>query len=204
MRGPRTAEVELLPPRRGVLESVAVELASCAPLGLLWWAREVEVACPGRCTWPRGPDARQVEVGRDDPPGRCARAAPGGDRRATRRAALRLGRPETAGALAGDLACGHAHGPRERAPTRRPGDTQLVLSREPDRADAEAEEAMAQLSEVLEAGREVLLGTDGRAVPYCDGYVTGSTSAGASRGPAPTPPRRARRRSADHPGGGRR
>ncbi len=42
-RGPRPVTVILTPESRGVLESVVVEVASCAPFGLLWWAREVEV-----------------------------------------------------------------------------------------------------------------------------------------------------------------
>ncbi len=43
VRGPRTVEVEVTPAHRGILESVAVELATCAPFGLLWWAKEVAV-----------------------------------------------------------------------------------------------------------------------------------------------------------------
>jgi hypothetical protein len=42
-RGSRPVVVTVTPERRGVLESVVVEVASCAPFGLLWWAREVEV-----------------------------------------------------------------------------------------------------------------------------------------------------------------
>ncbi len=45
-RGPRTVVVTLTPEHRGVLESIVVEVASCAPFGLLWWAREIEVPLP--------------------------------------------------------------------------------------------------------------------------------------------------------------
>ncbi len=45
-RGPRPVVVTLTPEHRGVLESIVVEVASCAPFGLLWWAREIEVPLP--------------------------------------------------------------------------------------------------------------------------------------------------------------
>jgi uncharacterized protein (DUF58 family) len=44
--GSRTVEVEVVPDRRGMLDAVAVEVASCAPFGILWWARDVVVALP--------------------------------------------------------------------------------------------------------------------------------------------------------------
>ena len=44
-RGP-AGRGDVTPERRGVLDAVSVELASCAPFGLLWWAREVEVPLP--------------------------------------------------------------------------------------------------------------------------------------------------------------
>ena len=42
-RGPRPVTVTVTPDRRGVLESVALEIGSSAPFGLLWWAREVRI-----------------------------------------------------------------------------------------------------------------------------------------------------------------
>jgi uncharacterized protein (DUF58 family) len=45
-RGPRQVVVVVTPEHRGVLESIVVEVASCAPFGLLWWAREIEVPLP--------------------------------------------------------------------------------------------------------------------------------------------------------------
>jgi uncharacterized protein (DUF58 family) len=45
-RGNRTVTVSVTPERRGVLEVITVEVATCAPFGLLWWAKEVEVPLP--------------------------------------------------------------------------------------------------------------------------------------------------------------
>ena len=53
---PGPVEVTVTPDRRGVVDKVAVEVASCAPFGLLWWAKEVEVPLPRPL--PRRPESR--------------------------------------------------------------------------------------------------------------------------------------------------
>ena len=45
-RGARTVGVRCTPGRRGVLDAAVVEVASSAPFGLLWWARDVELVLP--------------------------------------------------------------------------------------------------------------------------------------------------------------
>ena len=45
-RGSRSVVVTGTPGRRGVLDAVIVEVASSAPFGLLWWARDVELPLP--------------------------------------------------------------------------------------------------------------------------------------------------------------
>jgi uncharacterized protein (DUF58 family) len=45
-RGSRSVVVTCTPGRRGVLDAVVVEVASSAPFGLLWWARDVELPLP--------------------------------------------------------------------------------------------------------------------------------------------------------------
>ncbi|HEY4928526.1 MAG TPA: DUF58 domain-containing protein [Acidimicrobiales bacterium] len=45
-RGSRTAVLRCTPGRRGILDTVVVEVASSAPFGLVWWARDVEVVLP--------------------------------------------------------------------------------------------------------------------------------------------------------------
>ncbi len=161
VRGPRTVEVELLPARRGVLGSVAVELASCAPLGLLWWAKEVEVALTRPLhVAPRTGRAITLEVGRDDPPGGAPERVPAGS------GEPRGVRPYAAGdprrlvhwpvtSHAGSLMVRESERPRDDPVT-----LDLLLSPDSDRAEAEAEQAMAQVSDALDAGREVVLGTD--------------------------------------------
>ncbi len=206
VRGPRTAEVELLPPRRGVLESVAVELASCAPLGLLWWAREVEVALPRPLhVAPRSGRARQVEVGRDDPPGGAPERLPAGTGEPRGVRPYASGDPRR---LVHWPVTSHAGTLMVRESERQRDDPvtlELVLSREPDRADAEAEEAMAQVSEVLEAGREVLLGTD-EPSGHVLRWVRDRVDLGRRLARAVPPPLRGAPDAgrADHPGGGRR
>jgi uncharacterized protein (DUF58 family) len=161
VRGPRTAEVELLPPRRGVLDEVAVELATCAPFGILWWAKEIRVplARPFHVA-PRTGRATAVEFGRDDPPGGAPERvhAVSGEPRGVR--------PYTSGdprrlvhwpvtSHAGSLMVRESERQRDEPVT-----VELVLPPDTDRAETEAERAMAQVSGVLEAGRDVVLGTD--------------------------------------------
>jgi uncharacterized protein (DUF58 family) len=69
-RGSREVAVEVVPARRGVLDSVAVELASSAPFGLVWWAREVVVPLSRPMhVAPRLGPPEPIEPGTDDRPG---------------------------------------------------------------------------------------------------------------------------------------
>jgi hypothetical protein len=45
-RGARTVALRCTAGRRGVLDAMVVEVASSAPFGLLWWARDVELVLP--------------------------------------------------------------------------------------------------------------------------------------------------------------
>ncbi len=78
-RGARTVAVRITPGRRGVARSVALELATCAPFGLLWWAKDVEVALPRPlhvAPRPAGPGA--IGTTPDPSPGRSRRWVPAG------------------------------------------------------------------------------------------------------------------------------
>jgi uncharacterized protein (DUF58 family) len=44
--GARSVVLTCTPSRRGVLDTAVVQVASSAPFGLVWWARDVEVALP--------------------------------------------------------------------------------------------------------------------------------------------------------------
>lgn len=161
VRGPRTVEVELLPARRGVLDAVAVELATCAPFGLLWWAKEIRVplARPLHVA-PRTGRPRPVDSGKDDPPGGAPERVPAGS------GEPRGVRPYTSGdprRLVHWPVTSHAGSLMVRESERQRDDpvtVDLVLPRDSDRAETEAERAMAQVSGLLAAGRDVVLGTD--------------------------------------------
>jgi uncharacterized protein (DUF58 family) len=45
-RGSREVMTTVTPDRRGVVDAIALEVASSAPFGLLWWAKEIEVPLP--------------------------------------------------------------------------------------------------------------------------------------------------------------
>jgi uncharacterized protein (DUF58 family) len=161
VRGPRSVEVELLPARRGVLDSVAIELATCAPLGLLWWAREVEVtlARPLHVA-PRTGRASPVEAGRDDHPGGAPERVPAGTGEPRGVRPYASGDPRR---LVHWPVTSHAGSLMVRESERQRDDpvtVDLVLPADPDRAEAEAERTMAEIGAELEAGREVVLGTD--------------------------------------------
>jgi uncharacterized protein (DUF58 family) len=160
-RGPRSVEVELVPSRRGVVGSVAVELATCAPLGLLWWAREVEVglARPLHVA-PRTGRPSPLKVGRDDRPGGAPERVPAGTGEPRGVRPYASGDPRR---LVHWPVTSHAGKLMVRESERQRDDpvtVDLVLPHDPDRAEAAAERTMAQITEVLRTGHEVVLATD--------------------------------------------
>ena len=78
-RGPRSVRLEVTPGRRGVLDTVVVEVGSSAPFGMLWWARELELPLPHLVhVAPRtGLSEEAVDAG-DDRPGDAAPRVPAG------------------------------------------------------------------------------------------------------------------------------
>jgi uncharacterized protein (DUF58 family) len=161
VRGPRTVEVELVPARRGVLDSITVELATCAPLGLLWWAREARVTLVRPLhVAPRTGRSSVLESGRDDPPGGAPERVPAGTGEPRGVRPYASGDPRRvvhwpATSHAGSLMVRESERQRDDPVT-----VDLVLSHDPDRAETEAERAMAEVGDVLESGRDVVLGTD--------------------------------------------
>ncbi len=161
LRGPRDVELDLLAGRRGVLESVVLEVGSSAPFGLLWWAKEVRVDLVRPLhVAPRtgAPDPAAPSASATDGEAPATSSAPSGEPRGVRpyehgdtRRAVHW--PSTA--HAGELMV------RER---ERHHDHTVVLDvalpADPLEAEAEAERAMATASGWLVAGRTVLLGTD--------------------------------------------
>jgi len=159
-RGPRPVEVAIAPDRRGVVEQVALELATCAPFGLVWWAREVTVLLPRPLhVAPRFGDPGPVGSLADDAAGdaqlrpltgagepRGVRPYQPGD---TRRS---VHWPATA--HVGSLMV------QERVrPTDDPVMVEVVLPPDAQRAEEETERVMAAVSRCLARGQPVVLAT---------------------------------------------
>ncbi|MGH9080120.1 MAG: DUF58 domain-containing protein [Acidimicrobiales bacterium] len=159
-RGPRAVEVTVTPDRRGVIRSVVLEVASCAPFGLLWWAREIEVALarPFHVA-PRPGATGPVGTLSDTSTGEAVPRVPAGV------GEPRGVRPYQPGDTRGSVhwpATSHVGSLMVRESERQADDPiviELVLPTDPVEAEARAERAMAVIGAHLARGRRVLLGT---------------------------------------------
>jgi uncharacterized protein (DUF58 family) len=166
--GPRVVTVDVTPDRRGVFDHLAVELASCAPFGLLWWAKEVEVALVRPLhVAPRASTAGPIETATGTSAGDADLRIPAG-----------LGEPRGVRPYEpGDArrsvhwpATSHVGSLMVRETERQMDDpivVDVVLPRDPAEAEAESERVMAAVTQYLARGRSVVLGTheaDGRVV----------------------------------------
>jgi uncharacterized protein (DUF58 family) len=159
-RGARSVEVAITPERRGVLESVSVELASCAPFGLLWWAKEVEVPLPRPLhVAPRSGRAAEVTTRPDDPAGDAPLRVPSG---AGEPRGIRPYQPGDTRRAVHWPATSHVGSlmvrERERQ-TEDPVVIDVVLPPDPLEAEAESERVMTAVNRCLIRGQPVLLGT---------------------------------------------
>jgi uncharacterized protein (DUF58 family) len=160
VRGPRTVEVTVTPDHRGVLRTAVVELASCAPFGLLWWAREVEVVLtrPFHVA-PKPGETGPVPTVADALVGEAVTRVPAGV------GEPRGVRPYESGDTRGAVhwpATSHVGSLMVREKERQTDDPiiiDLVLPDDPVEAEAIAERAMAVIGVHLARGRRVLLGT---------------------------------------------
>jgi uncharacterized protein (DUF58 family) len=205
--GRRTVEMEVVPDRRGILGSVAVELASCAPFGILWWAREVEVPLP----WPLHVAPRSGEPGRlpsqiDLAAGEAPLWVPAtvGEPRG-----VRPYEPGDARHSVHWPATSHTGTLMVRETERRTDDplvVDVVLPADRLEAEAVSERAMATVGGELARGRPVILGTleaDGRVTRLVrDRIDLGRRLARATSPPAPPTPTSPGRRGRRHPGQG--
>jgi uncharacterized protein (DUF58 family) len=158
--GSRTVEVPITPSRRGVIESVVVELASCAPFGLLWWAREVEVALPRPLhIAPRLGDPARMETTTTRSAGDSPRRVPSG---VGEPRGVRPYRPGDTRRSVHWPATSHVGalmvGEKEHQ-TDDPIVVDVVLPPDPPAAETEAERVMAAVARSLMQGETVVLGT---------------------------------------------
>ncbi|MGD0984436.1 MAG: DUF58 domain-containing protein [Acidimicrobiales bacterium] len=172
------ARLVIVPPRRGVISTVTVRVATAAPLGLLWWSRDqvLELARPlyvAPRPRERGAELRQMftsEEGQGQP-----RPTLTGDLRGIRPYQHGDGRRRVhwhASAHTGDLMIRESES-RQDDPIRMVVD----LPRDLDAADRIAEEAMGEVVVQLAAGRRIVLETTevtGRVVtPVADRLSAG-------------------------------
>ncbi|MGD0944082.1 MAG: DUF58 domain-containing protein [Acidimicrobiales bacterium] len=172
------ARLVIVPPRRGVVSTVTIRLATAAPFGLLWWSRDqvLELARPLYVA-PRAREhgAALREAQALDEGNRPPRPALTGDLRGVRPYQHGDGRRRVhwhASAHTGDLMVRESE-IRTDDPIRIVTD----LPRDIDAADRIAEEAMGEIVAQLNAGRGVVLETTeltGRVV----GAVADRLSAG--------------------------
>jgi uncharacterized protein (DUF58 family) len=159
-RGTRGIAVTVIPERRGVLDKVTVELASSAPFGLLWWARELEVPLTRPLhVAPRSGEPRPMATVPEHPTGDAALRIPAGT------GEPRGVRPYQAGDTRRSVhwpATSHVGSLMVRENERQTDDpvfVELVLPGDLLAAEAECEKVMASLTVWLMRGRAVVLGT---------------------------------------------
>lgn len=159
-RGSRTVEVAITPERRGVIESVAVEVASCAPFGLLWWAREVQVALPRPLhIAPKLGEPGPMAVAPDGSAGDALRRVPAG---VGEPRGVRPYRPGDTRRSVHWPATSHVGSVMVREKERQTDEpivVDVVLPPDPNAAEAESERVMAGVVHFLFRGEMVVLGT---------------------------------------------
>jgi uncharacterized protein (DUF58 family) len=152
--------VRVEPERRGVLETCTVEVASAAPLGLLWWRKRVTVALPRPLVVaPRMGEPDQAALSASDRQGEDERRVP-----------ARVGEPRGVRPYRpGDLrhwvhwpATAHTGSLMVRemeAPASRPVVVRAALPPDPAEAEHRAERALGTVAALLGRGRAVVLET---------------------------------------------
>jgi uncharacterized protein (DUF58 family) len=202
--GPRPVELELTPERRGVIEHLVVEVASSAPFGLLWWAREIVVALPRPLhVAPRAAGAGPIETIDDISVGDASRRVPSGIGEPR---GIRPYRPGDARRSVHWPATSHVGSLMVRETERQTDDPVVIevsLPRDPTEAEAETERVMGAVADHLAGGQVVVLATledDGRVVRVVrDRIDLGRRLARAVPPPAPPPEPVARRRARARP-----
>ena len=159
--GQRSVVVTLTPDRRAVLHAVAVEVASCAPFGILWWAKEIEVALTRPLhVAPRAGEPGATGALLDEAHGDASLRVPAesGEPRG-----IRPYQPGDARRAVHWPASAHTASLMVREKERQIDDPvvmEVVLPPDPLEAEAVTERVMATVGRHLGSGQAVLLGTD--------------------------------------------
>jgi uncharacterized protein (DUF58 family) len=159
-RDPGAGQITLRPSRRGVFDSLTLDVASAAPFGLQWWRRRVRVPLPSalhvapRRGRPDAPSLRRFEQAGDaaEQPHRSD-GYPRGTRPYRRGDNRRLVHWR-ATAHAGELMVRELERPSSQPPT-----VTVALPSNPDEAERVAERALGTVTFLLERGNQVVLTT---------------------------------------------
>ncbi len=180
--------LRLVPEHRGVYDSIACEVESAFPFGLMWWRCRVQVSLPNRLhVAPRIGAARSIEpagaraVGLDV----ASRPGPTGDHRA-----VRAYRPGDHRRMVHWPATAHAGSLMVREtddPGSPPVALRVTLPEDLDAAEAIAGQALATVVDLLRQGRQVILATvedsGPRVAAVPDEFVARRRLAAAVAGP---------------------
>ncbi len=157
-RGARAVVLTCTPGRRGVVDAVVVEVASSAPFGLLWWARDVEVPLPRLLhVAPRSGEADRTLATIEDAHGDAPVRVPSGmgEPRGVRPYAP--GDPRRAVHWPATSHVGTLMVRESERQTDDPITVELVLPDDPAQAEAEAERMMGSVGTCLDRHQPVVL-----------------------------------------------
>jgi len=150
----------MTPSSRGVLDTVVVEVASCAPFGLLWWARDVELPLPHLLhVAPRTGTTDGSVATRDDQAGEAAPRVPTGIGEPRGVRPYVPGDPRRAVHWPATSHAGTMMVRESERPTDDPVFVEVVLPADPVEAEDVAERTMAAVSECLGRYQPVVLAT---------------------------------------------
>jgi uncharacterized protein (DUF58 family) len=160
-RGPRPVRVTCAPDRRAVLGTVVVEVASSAPFGLLWWAKDVEVTLTRPLhVAPRSGEIAPTGSAVDDSAGQAATRVPAGMGEPR---GIRPYQPGDSRRSVHWPASAHTGSLMVRETEQQTDDplvVEVVLPTDPREAEAVTERIMATVSREVDRGRPVVLVTD--------------------------------------------
>ena len=157
-RGTRTMQLCCTPSRRGVLDAMVVELASSAPFGLLWWARDVELALPRPLhVAPRVGENAGPMATTSDAIGEAVQRVPSGMGEPRGVRPYSAGDPRHAVHWPATAHAGTLMVRESERQTDEPIIVELILPLDPTAAESEAERMMAAVGDCLARRRPVVL-----------------------------------------------